>query len=112
MISKNLRKYIELSGKERKEIADALSVSYSTFTDWVNGNTYPRIDKIEMLANYFNITKADLIEEPNPFRALGKTILDADDPELLDIFRDIKDLTLEQREKLRPIIKLLKSDLL
>ena len=23
-----------------------------TFTDWINGNTYPRIDKIEKMANY------------------------------------------------------------
>ncbi|MCR5072767.1 MAG: hypothetical protein K6A39_02915, partial [Clostridiales bacterium] len=32
-------------------------------TDWEKGNTYPRIDKIEMLANFFHIQKADLIEE-------------------------------------------------
>jgi len=63
IFSKNLRKYIDLLGKERTEIAKDLDVRYSTFTDWVNGNSYPRIDKIEKMANYFGIRKSDLIEE-------------------------------------------------
>lgn len=61
--SKNLKRYMELSGKERGEIANELNISYSTFTDWINGNAFPRIDKIELLANYFEINKSDLIEE-------------------------------------------------
>ena len=63
IFSKNLKKYIDISGKDRKDIAKDLGFSYSTFTDWINGNVYPRIDRIEMLANYFGITKSDLIEE-------------------------------------------------
>ena len=35
------------------------------FTDWVKGNSYPRIDKIELMANYFGISKADLVEDHN-----------------------------------------------
>ena len=38
-------------------------MSYFTFCDWVNGKKYPRMDKIEILANYFGILKSDLIEE-------------------------------------------------
>ena len=49
--------------KTRKDVADALGVSYYTLTDWVNGKKYPRIASIEMLANYFGIQKSDLIEE-------------------------------------------------
>lgn len=63
VFSRNLQKYIELSGKERSEIVEEIGFNYSTFTDWVNGNTYPRIDRIEKLANYFGISKSDLIEE-------------------------------------------------
>lgn len=63
ILSKNLKKYIDLSGKDRKNIAKDLQVSYSTFTDWINGNSYPRIDKIEKMANYFGVRKSDLIEE-------------------------------------------------
>ena len=63
---KNLQKYIQLSGKTRSEICQDLKFSYSTFSEWVNGAKYPRIDKIEMLANYFGIKKSDLIEEDHP----------------------------------------------
>lgn len=44
IMSKNLKRYIELSGKDRKDIAKDLDVPYSTFTDWVNGNYYPGYD--------------------------------------------------------------------
>jgi len=62
-LSKNLQKYIEVNGKERSEVAKDLEVSYSTLSDWINGNTYPRIDRIENMARYFKISKSDLIEE-------------------------------------------------
>ena len=40
-----------------------MGFKYTTFTDWYNGNKYPRIDKIELLANYFGVLKSDLIED-------------------------------------------------
>lgn len=46
-------------------MCDALGVKYTTFSDWVNAKAYPRIDKIELMANYFGISKADLVEERN-----------------------------------------------
>lgn len=63
IMSRNILKYMEIEGKTRQDVCRDLDISYTTFTDWVKGKTYPRIDKIEMLANYFHITKADLVEE-------------------------------------------------
>ena len=62
-MARNLRFYIEKSGKSQKELAEMVGVASSTFNDWVKGKKYPRIDKIEMLANFFRIQKSDLIEE-------------------------------------------------
>lgn len=59
----NLAYYVERSGKSQRELADTLGVASSTFNDWVKGRKYPRIDKIEMLANIFGVLKSDLIEE-------------------------------------------------
>ncbi|CAG5637351.1 cI repressor [Streptococcus pneumoniae] len=39
-----------------------LGFKIPTVRDWLKGITYPRIGKIELLANYFNINKSDLIE--------------------------------------------------
>lgn len=64
----NLKRYMKQNGKSRKDICEALGFSYYTFSDWVNGKKYPRMDKVEMLANYFGILKSDLIEEKTPER--------------------------------------------
>ena len=63
VLSKNLKKYIVKSGKDRTTIAEDLGFPYSTVTDWVNGKKYPRINNIEKLAVYFNVSKSDLIED-------------------------------------------------
>ncbi len=63
IFANNLNYYIEMSGKSKKDIAEIVGVAPSTFNEWTKGKKYPRIDKIEMLANYFNILKSDLIEE-------------------------------------------------
>lgn len=63
VFSQNLKKYMALNGKSRKEVCEALGYSYFTFSDWVNGKKMPRMDKVEQLANYFGVKKSDLIEE-------------------------------------------------
>lgn len=59
----NLRRYMEINGKSRRDVSEAIGVSYYTLTDWVNGKKYPRMDKVEKLAAYFGILKSDLIED-------------------------------------------------
>lgn len=63
VFSKNLKTHMSRKGKDRRQVSEDLKVSYSTLTDWINGKKFPRIDKIEMLADYFGISKSDLIED-------------------------------------------------
>lgn len=63
VLAKNLQYYVERSGKTQKELCEIVGVSTSTFNDWMKAKKYPRIDKIEIMANYFRILKSDLIEE-------------------------------------------------
>ena len=63
VFSENFNYYMKLYNKDRNKICDDLKFKYSTVRDWALGNTYPRIDRIEMLANYFGIKKSDLIEK-------------------------------------------------
>lgn len=63
IFASNLKRYMELNNKTRREVSEAIGVSYYTFTDWVNGKKYPRMDKVEKLAAYFGILKSDLIED-------------------------------------------------
>lgn len=63
IFAKNLAYYLEKSGRDQKEVAEVVGVAPSTFNEWMKAKKYPRIDKIEILANYFGILKSDLIEE-------------------------------------------------
>lgn len=62
-MAKNLKYYIAKSGKDRRELSEIWGFPYSTVTEWINGKKYPRIDRIEVMAEYFGILKSDLIEE-------------------------------------------------
>ena len=62
IMAKNIKYYMDKYDKTRNDMCKALGVKYTTFTDWVNAKKYPRIDKIELMANYFGIMKSDLVE--------------------------------------------------
>lgn len=70
ILAKNIRHYMEQNNKTRNEMCEALGVKYTTFADWVNAKTYPRIDRIEQMAAYFGIEKSDLLEERLPKGAI------------------------------------------
>ena len=63
VMSKNLQYYMSITGKTRKDVSKDLGIAYSTVVEWCAGKKYPRIDKIEQLANYFGVQKSDLIED-------------------------------------------------
>ena len=62
-MSNNLKRYLKINNITRNQLSESLGISYSTISDWINGKAYPRIDKIEMMANYFGIEKSDLVED-------------------------------------------------
>lgn len=74
IMAKNIQYYMSKYEKTRQDMCDALGVKYTTFTDWVKGNSYPRIDKIELMANFFGITKADLVENHDNSKKRGVTV--------------------------------------
>lgn len=63
VFAKNLKRYMEENGENQKELAEIVGVSAPTVNDWLKAKIYPRIDKIEILANHFGILKSDLIED-------------------------------------------------
>ena len=77
VFAKNLQYYMKLNNKTRNDVCRDLEIPYSTFTDWCNANIYPRIDKIQLLANYFGIQKSDLVEnkEKSKTDALGNPVV-------------------------------------
>ena len=83
IFANNLKRYLQLSGKTQKEVAAAIGVTTGNFCDWVNCRSYPRMDKVQELADYFGIKKADLVEE---FTVNEE---DLDDQKVLDLFHKV-----------------------
>ena len=118
VFAKNLKKYMQLNGKTRNEVCQALGLKYTTFTDWVNGKKYPRMDKIEMLANYFGIKKSDLIEDNDSF--LIELVEDSNTDERLlayerniaitNLINEIKEMNTSDINRLTAMAKILRGE--
>lgn len=67
IFSANLRYYMEQSKKNQVDLANDLGVTSSTVSDWVNAKKYPRVDKMQMIADYLGILISDLREEKATF---------------------------------------------
>lgn len=113
-MAKNLKYYIERSGKDRRELAEIWGFPYSTVTEWINGRKYPRIDRIEIMADYFGILKSDLIEEKTEEERMMKEKNDAltdiiiemrTDDEFLSIVEAIYKMDKEKRSSLLTFLK-------
>lgn len=93
IFSKNLLKVLNESRKSQIEVANAIGISQQTFNTWCRGVALPRMDKIQLLADFFHINMSDLIEEP----AAGATDvvpvqLRRDERRLLEIYNLLNDL--------------------
>ena len=60
LFSKNLKYLRKEIGMSRSELANKLSVNQSTISRWENGDMGVTVDNAYDVANYFNISIADL----------------------------------------------------
>ena len=58
----NLRNLMDKKGKKQSDVIRELKIPEATFRSWYNGEKYPRIDKQQMLADYFNVPRSRLTE--------------------------------------------------
>lgn len=63
VMARNITNLMIKNNINATDLCKALDFKQNTFSDWVNGKTYPRIDKIEKMANYFGVPKAMLVED-------------------------------------------------
>jgi bifunctional S24 family peptidase/transcriptional regulator len=58
----NLKHLIHQRSLNYKEFANAINIKYTTVLDWVNGRNFPRIEKLETIAKFFNVEKSSLLD--------------------------------------------------
>ena len=94
IFSANLLRYLAQSRYNQREFADLLEVSEGSVSDWLYGRTYPRMNKIQKMAEIFQCEKLDLIEKPIAenvnIKETAKMLIE--DPQAAEMFRKFCDL--------------------
>ena len=79
VFAKNLNYYMLQSGVTQKELSEILGVSKPTFCEYCNAKKYPRMEKVQALANYFNISVSDLVDETSSKQPIKQPSMDKND---------------------------------
>ncbi len=100
IMAKNIQHYLDLKGIDRNEMCRDLGFKYTTVSNWLQGVKYPRIDKIEIMARYFGITKADLVEDHS-------TSTSDPEPEAPSYYHDPETAEVAERLRTQPGMRML-----
>lgn len=90
----NISYFLGLTGRTQRQMCKDLGFKENTVSDWLNAKTYPRIDKIEKMAIYFNCKKSSLIER---YEVASISTLSVDELGMISKFRK---LNADGRERL------------
>lgn len=88
VMARNIKRLMEIKGVNQTEMCKDLGFKFMTLSDWLHAKTYPRIDKIEIMARYFGVSKAELVEDvPNIGQQTGYYF----DEETAKLAQELKD---------------------
>ena len=102
IIAKNLKRIIYQSGKTQAEVAEDLHINKSTLSCWMTGRRAPRMQSLDILCQYFNVRRSDIMEEQT--EELTRDKLSPIEQRLLESFATLneegQELILKQTEGL------------
>lgn len=113
ILAKNLQYYMDKNKISRQDLCKALDFKYSTLSEWLQGKKTPRMDKVEKIAQYFNIPKSYLIEEITKDIEVKNTEISnivhllRIDPDFFDLCNQISKLSQEQKKALTHMLTVL-----
>lgn len=64
--AQNLKNIMQKRNKTQSDLVKDLSFRQATVSDWLNGKKYPRMDKVEKLANYLGVSINELLMQSVP----------------------------------------------
>ena len=94
VMARNIKKYMDRKGVTAAEVCRALNFKTNTFSNWITAKIYPRIDKIEMLAEYFGVAKSALVEDSE------NIVLSSKEEKLVINYRESDDTTRDIVDKI------------
>jgi transcriptional regulator with XRE-family HTH domain len=100
---RKLLHYMALNNKTRNDLVRDLGFKYSTIRDWEKGLTIPRMDKVQMLATYFNCKNSDLIEDKKEKPTADNDGLSKEKQELIEHIKNLPE------DKIQLLLQVAKS---
>jgi transcriptional regulator with XRE-family HTH domain len=94
----------EKNGVTPYKVGKETKIATSTLSDWKNGKSKPKQDKLKLIADYFDVSvdflmTGENLERPDPARA--DILADiAMDPQLLEYVSKIKNMSAEKKKQL------------
>ena len=118
VFAENFNYYLRRSGERKADIARYLGISQCTISDWTSLRTYPRMDKVQLLAQYWGIEMSDLVEKhtfenknyakKEAHKMTAELISDKD---ALELYSLIKRLSPSQKDMVKTLVmSLLKEE--
>lgn len=81
-----LKKYMDRDGLSQVDIAKYLNVSKQTVSDWLLGKKFPRVDRMQALADLFGVLMSDMYN-PSSESSSDFSDLSSDEKRLLSLWR-------------------------
>lgn len=62
IIAENIQRLLDRKGITQTQMADELGFKETTVSGWMTAQKYPRIDKIQKMADYFGVMRSEITE--------------------------------------------------
>ena len=98
IFAENLKMYIERKGLTQLDVAKYMECSSSTVSDWCNGRKYPRVDKMQRLADWLGAQMSELTSKHDPL----------DDVDIA-FYGDYKELSEDDNAVLRDMVAVMRA---
>lgn len=90
-----LTRYMERDNLSQVDISKRLKVSKQTVSDWVSGKKFPRVDRMQQLANLFGVLMSEMYTPTDDLPASASVIqsnsLTEEENHLVDLYRGADD---------------------
>ena len=97
---KILRMYMDRNHMNQTDIANKLHVSKQTVSEWINGKKFPRVDKMQQLADLFGVLMSDMYTPSATLKESAFSMrLDSIEVDLVTAFRNADDRAREDAMK-------------
>lgn len=87
--AQNLKNIMQKRNKTQSDLVKDLSFRQATVSDWLNGKKYPRMDKVEKLANYLGVSINELLMQSVPESPVPALQLTAQEKSMIKKYRQL-----------------------